>query len=770
MTNDRIAIVSQIAAIVTKRRLAAFCIAFALATVLWQIVPAWYWLLVPAVILAAGAGFLRENKRVVVVLLTTGFLLGSMWCMGHDSLFLRPARELDRYRGEITVYVTSLPRETPYFTDVRGRLLRDEGISIPMVLRLDEISEPIEPGNTIVLDNVTLYRADEIGGQRVLRHVTDGIYLRGFASGGYTVTDTGRQFWYFPQYLNRAVVARVSEIFAPDTVGFITAVLTGDRSFMEPRVFEDLRASGIAHLVAVSGMHVVLLCSLIMLFLGRGRRTTFVAIPLVVLFAIMTGASPSTTRAALMQTILLLAPLFDRESDKMTSLSAALLLILLGNPLAIASVNLQLSFLAIVGMFGLTPRVYRYLTDIVPAERKLGIWTRKFVATSVSTTLGATVFTTPLLVFHMGAVPMYAPLTDLLTVWAATFIFGGAVIVAAIGFIFIPLAQLLAWPVMLLVRYVQWVASGIAQFPMATLWTHSGYIRVWLVVVAAFALLYCLYRGEKPRPVLPVSLAAGLLLFSLFLGGLENRSGGLTVTVLDVGQGKSVVLTTPDMTAVVDNGSGRGQGGRAGIVAAEYLFARNIYSLDFLILTHFHMDHINGVPHLLQRMEVRRLLIPDRPEGMEAKDRILEAAETWDVPVYIIRSDTVYPHQTGSLTVFAPLGRHNHPENERGLAVLKSCGEFDVLITGDMYQEMERRLVQLANLPRLEVLVVGHHGSRTSTSVELLEATSPAVAIVSAGLDNQHGHPHPEVKVRLHQFGSSIYRTDRSGHITVRAG
>ncbi|MCL2563077.1 MAG: DNA internalization-related competence protein ComEC/Rec2 [Oscillospiraceae bacterium] len=753
---------------VLKRRLASFAIAFAAATVGWQLVPAWYWLVIPAVVLAVGAGFLRESSRVVVIVLTTGFLLGSAWCLGHDLLFLEPARELDRERGEITVQVTSLPRETAYFTDVSGRLVREDGVNIPMTLRLDEIGEPLEPGDVITVDAV-LHRADRIGDERVWRHNADGVFLRAFATGEYAIIDSGSRMWYFPQYLNRAVVERVEEIFPEDAVGFLTAVLTGNRSAMDAEVFENLRRSGIAHLVAVSGMHVVLLTGLLALLLGKSRRVTLVLIPMVFVFAVMTGASPSTMRAALMQSMILLAPLFNRESDKITSLSTALLLILIGNPLAITSVNLQLSFLAIVGMFGVTPRFYRYLSGLVPAETKAGKRAKKFIATSLATTLGATAFTTPILVFHMGAIPLYSPLTDLLTVWAATFIFGGGVIVAAVGFLFLPLAQILAWPVVLLVRYVQWVASGIAQFPMAIIWTQSGYIRVWLAVSAVMVGVYVLYRGEKPRAVLPVGLSAGLLIFCFFLGSMEARSGGLTVTVLDVGQGQSVVLTTPETTALVDVGSGRGQGSRAGHIAAEYLFSRNIYELDFLILTHFHADHINGVGHLMQRVPIERLLIPERAEGNAAKERVLDLAETWGVAVYIIRNDRVYPSGGGSLTVFAPfVTLPNAPENNRGLSVLKSAGEFDVLITGDMYADMEQRMVQLQDLPPLAVLVVGHHGSRTSTSEELLLATMPRVAIVSAGLDNQHGHPHAEVQVRLWEFGSSMYRTDRSGSVTVR--
>jgi len=253
----------------------------------------------------------------------------------------------------------------------------------------------------------------------------------------------------------------------------------------------------------------------------------------------------------------------------------------------------------------------------------------------------------------------------------------------------------------------------------------------------------------------------------MFLGGVENQTRGLTTTVLDVGQGQTVVVTTPEFTAMVDVGAGSGF--QAGHVASAYLFGRNIHALDFLILTHFHQDHINGLDQFLRRVEVHRLLIPEREEGHPAKDRVLASAAEWDVPVYFIRSDTIYPFDTGTLTIFAPLGGRMHSENERGLTVLASAGDFDVLIMGDLYATMERRLVQLVDLPDIEVLVVGHHGSRTSTSYELLYATTPTVALISLGLDNQHGHPHSEVMVRLHRFGSSIYQTDRSGTITVRA-
>jgi len=752
-----------------KRPLAIFSLAFASATAFWQILlPDWYFMLGPLVLLLVATMLLGPSfKREAALLVTFGYLLGFMWCVGHDVLFLRPARELDRERSEITVYVTGLPRETPYFTDVMGRLVREDGLNIPMTLRLDEASGALAPGNTIVVEAM-LHRADYVQGQRIWRHNANGIYLRGFATGAYTVVDRGRQFWYFPQYASAAVVAQVSRVFREDAVGFVVAMLIGDLSGMDRQAYANIRESGIAHVLAVSGMHVVFLTSMLAFLLGRNRRAALFSIPIIYLFTLMTGANPSVIRAAVMQTFLLAAPLFSRESDGVTSLSASLFFILLFNPLAIASINLQLSFLAVVGMFAVMPRIHAYLDKRFQVEGKFASYVKKALIASLATTFGATLVTTPAIVFHFGTVSLYAALTNLLTVFPSSLVFFGGILASTVGIFALPLAQVIALPVEAISHYIEWVAQMIAGLPMAVVVTHSSYIRVWLAVVAAISAFYFFYRGEKPKPSFPVSLCVGLLVFALFLGRLEVRSDGLTVTVLDVGQGQTVVLTTPEMTTLVDCGSGRGF--RAGHIAAEYLFGRSRYSIDFLILTHFHQDHINGVAQLLQRMPVERMLMPERPEGMAAKDRILALAEEFDVSVYMIRSDRIYPSDMGTMTVFAPFTTNiRASENNRGLSVLKTVGEFDVLVTGDMYTDMEQRLVQLHDLPDIEVLVVGHHGSQTSTSVELLTAVLPEVAVISVGRDNQYGHPHREVLVRLYQFGSSIYRTDRSGTVTVRS-
>ena len=752
---------------IRARKLAIFSMAFVAGISFFLLIEQLIWLFVPIALLAVLAIFFRDIRRFLAFVLLLGFLFGSTWTFLHELVYIRPGVELYRERGEIEVYITNMPRETAYFTDVQGRLIREDGRNIPMTLRLDRIEDTLpQPGDTIRVW-ATLFRADEMQGERVWRHNANGIFLRGFVRGSYEVIDTRNSPFYLPQHLSRALGAQMESVFPEEAQGFMQAILTGDRSNMSRSEYDDLRTSGIAHIVAISGMHVSFLAGLIMMLSGKGKRAAFITLPVLFVFVLMTGASSSVIRAALMQSFVLIAPLFKRESDSITSVFAALFLILLFNPTAIAGIGLQLSFLAVLGILTVTPRFYAYLSKLWQAEDKLHLWTKHFVLSSFATSIGATAFTVPALVFHFSIIQLYSPLTNLLTVWAVSYIFAAGLMVLALSFLFAPLAVLLAVPIALLVRYVLWIAGGIAQFPMASLFIHGPYLRVWFVLFLLFAAFYICYRGEKPSPGLPIALCASLLVYALFLGGLENERGGLHLTVLDVGQGSAAVITTPEMTAVVDIGGGRGS--PAGQITAEYLFERNIYSVDFLVITHFHQDHINGLGSFLRQIEVERIFIPNRPEGNSAKDNVFDLADEHDIAVTVVRNHTVFPQSEGEITIFAPMTTLRRAgENNRGLSVHKSQGDFDILITGDMYSDMEERLIADLEMDRLNVFIAGHHGSDTSTSYALLDAKRPQVVIISAGLGNQYGHPHQAVLERLSLFDVLVYRTDVQGDIRVQ--
>ena len=204
-----------------------------------------------------------------------------------------------------------------------------------------------------------------------------------------------------------------------------------------------------------------------------------------------------------------------------------------------------------------------------------------------------------------------------------------------------------------------------------------------------------------------------------------------------------------------------------GDVAADRIQAAGRSRLDLLVLTHFHADHACGVPRLFDRLEVGTLAVPDVEEDDPLRREILALAEEAGTEILFIRDDTRVEFGPSALTAYAPLG--DGGANEEGLSVLASCGDFDVLVTGDMNAAVEKRLVKYGNLPDIEVLVAGHHGSAASTSEELLLAVRPEYAVISVGY-NSYGHPSPEALERMAAAGCAIYRTDWMGTVTVKGG
>ena len=470
-----------------------------------------------------------------------------------------------------------------------------------------------------------------------------------------------------------------------------------------------------------------------------------------------------------MQSMLLLAPLLGREEDKPTSLCAVLMLLLLQNPYAAASVSLQLSFAAVAGIYLFSGPLTERWTARLPARPK-GFWAKtgclaaRFVLSSLAVSLGAIAFTTPLTAWHFQSVSLAGPLANLLCLWAVSLAFLGGLAAAVLG-VFLPgPAALLALPAALPALYVQRMADALAALPFAALSTQSVYLKLWLALVYALLLLYLLGRGEKKRPLVPLGLGTAGLCAALVFQAASHTAGRLTVSVLDVGQGLSVALLSGGRAALVDCG-GTGAD-NPGDTAADYFQSLGLSRIDLVVLTHYHEDHAGGIPELLERLEVGLLVLPDVEEDDPLRREITALAEEKGIETLFLAEDADVTFGESALRIYAPLGSGG--ANEEGLSVLCTAGDFDGLITGDMNDTVEKRLIKYGALPDLELLVAGHHGSKYATSEELLLGTRPELAVISVGY-NTYGHPAPETLERLAAAGCAIYRTDWSGTVTITA-
>ena len=267
-------------------------------------------------------------------------------------------------------------------------------------------------------------------------------------------------------------------------------------------------------------------------------------------------------------------------------------------------------------------------------------------------------------------------------------------------------------------------------------------------------------------PSAPAAAAASALALvaAVRLGTVQSAAGMLEFTALDVGQGQCLMVASAGEFALVDCGSGNSWYD-AGDLAADALQSAGCFRLDRLILTHYDTDHISGVAGLLDRMEVACIVAPDEKDDDGQQEDILRAAEEHGVSVETTRMLVLrYPLGEAEITVYPPLG--DRDDNERGLTVLVSAGGKDILVTGDMDRETERRLLRRFELPDLEVLVAGHHGARDSTSPELLYVTMPEQVVISVG-SNAYGHPAEETMERIERCGGEVLRTDLLGDIHI---
>lgn len=752
------------------RKLAIFSFSSAAAVAIWLYTGVQRW---PAIILiimgVIVVVFVRGDKRTRMVLAVTGAAAGFLWSFCYGAIFYQPAVEMNGLRSEIICEVTDFPQSSEYGTYVRVRIAGKGNITA--ILRLDSDYSDLRPGDSVTV-YASLSLADEMWGEETNYYTSDGIFIRAYQDGEPEIERAeGISLRYYPVYMAKAVREKIAEIFPEDAAGFITAIITGDRSGLEDSDYSALQMSGAAHVVAVSGMHISFLVSLIMTLIGKRRRFSIICIPVIFIFMAMVGFSPSVVRAGIMQIFLLMAPAMNRENDTVTSLSAALFILLAVNPYAIGSVSLQLSFAAVLGISLVSGRMNGWIISSISKtkayENKLLARVIKVIAASLSSSVGAMVFTVPIMAYVFQYISVYAALTNILVLWAVSIVFSGAAIACVLGFmvpiIGIAAAWLVAWPV----RYVMMVCRGISELPAAVLYTVSSYVCLWLVFCYVIIGTFILLLGKGKRPVIPLGLCAALLCLSFILTSVDSDGADMEITALNVGQGQSVVLSLSSHTVMVDCGSETRN--NAGDIGAKYLFGRNIFYLDVLVLTHFDADHVNGAAELMTRMDVGTLVIPQPQDSDNSYYiEILDMAEDTNVEICYAASDMVFCMGDSTLTVFAPV--LSSSDNDSGLTILGTCGDFDVLITGDMSASGERRLVKLKQLPDIEVMLVGHHGSKYSSSQELLETVKAEVAIISVGASNNYGHPTEEALSRLEEYGSQIFRTDQAGNITVKAG
>lgn len=755
------------------RTLAAIAFSFSAALALLCYLPegAWAFWAAAGLAVLGGAAFLLpalgKNKRLrlTLVLIALSLAAGLLYGRGWRHFIADPVREKCGGSHLFSATVCDWPQETDTGWRVTVRLTDARGAKA--VCYLSDDAADLEPGQ-MLLGEAYWQDASVIKGTEITTFTARGVFALLYCNTFPDVSPgSAGSVRYLPQHLARAMRDTISRVWPDETAAAILrAELLGDRSGIDTALSSRFSEAGVSHLFAVSGLHCAFLLTLLSLLVGPQRRRLLAAVGIAVLtvYMLMVGLTPSVVRACIMQFFLLLAPLFLRDADPPTSLASALLVILLWNPYAAQSVSLQLSFGAMLGLILVTPRVHDFFAGRIRPRKKPVRAAVSFLLSTLCSTLGAMVFTVPLTAYYFGVFSTVAPLTSLLCIPLASWNFMAGFLTALLGFVFLPAAQVLGYVCRVLTKLFLWVVGLACAIPYHALYTDTNPYLVWWLVFVYAVFLLCIFsreRGRKYAFAAGVSVLTLVLCITLRTG--EFRSGALTAVAVDVGQGASTLLRSGEDTILVDCGSSNRYKKPAQQVLSQ-LGSMGVERLSAVAVTHYHADHTNGLPELLERVAVDTLYLPEIEDEYGVRDKLVALAAEKNIRVIFVTEQTEVSLGTATVTVFPPVGKGDM--NEQGLTYLCTSGDFDLLITGDMSGPTELALTQMYKLPDVEVLLVGHHGSKYSSQQEFLSKIEPDAAIISVG-DNNYGHPTDAAISRLEAAGATVYRTDRQGCVTV---
>ncbi len=518
--------------------------------------------------------------------------------------------------------------------------------------------------------------------------------------------------------------------------------------------------SGLAHLLALSGLHVGILAgalTLVLTSLGRWRYPVIMV--LLVGFAFLVGLTPSIMRAVAMAVAALLFVWLGGGSiEAWSTLGLAAVVTLLFYPAYLFDLSFQLSYLAVAGILLITPPLAERWVQIERRQLPRHHW-RVLIVGSLIVSVAAQALSLPLVLSTFGSVSLLNPLVNLVAIPLTGLLVPLGFLSGVVGLVFLPLSRIINFFTNGLTSGLIWIAERGAALPSLP-WGEISSLGYLYYAVGVTALVFVVRGWLRPwRGLLVLSVA---ILCSMVSAPSERPP---EIVYLDVGQGDSVLIRLPGRVEILVDGGGTPFSdydiGAQTVVPA--LRALGVDELELVIGTHADTDHIEGLASIVAQMPVQQLVIGVPKPGDPVYDALASAAESRNVPMLPVVRGQSLTVGDARLDILNPPNRAYAEDNDNSVAfVLNYHNVPKALFLGDISAQVEDDLA----FPDLDIVMAGHHGSRSSSSRELVAATTPDVAVFSYGRNN-YGHPNPEVVARFRSAGATVYETLRHGAVRL---
>ena len=618
---------------------------------------------------------------------------------------------------------------------------------------------------------------------------------------------------------HRSIVEQDHKLWTEDASGMMDALLIGERAFLERGIRADFQRTGTYHMLVVSGLHVgvLALCVFwVLRRLGLGEvATSVLAVIAIFIYAALTREGTPVWRAALMFAVYLATRLLYRRRAAMNALGGVALAMMVANPSTLFSASFQMSFLCVVLISGvgvpllertiepysrglrlldvltydrsLPPRIAQFRLDLRLIVARLGRVAHPRIANwLVVVPLRATLWGASLIVLSaVMQIGMALPMAyyfhratsvgiaaNLLAIPMLQLLMPAAVIAVALSYLSLTLAKVPALIAAFSLRGIVGTIHSLGSLRMAD--TRVANPEAWMIALCGISILACIALMRRGRRSVLCGLSL-LLASTISLWTIKPRElihgGMLELTAIDVGQGDSLLVVSPEGKKLLIDGGGlpvwmHSQMEIGEDVVSPYLWTRGFSRIDAIALTHAHADHMIGLLAIIANFHPRELWLPQNVPQTEVR-RLLRRAEQYGTRVVYHRAGDVLPFGSANVRVLAPDPRfpvRSGKRNDESLIMKINYGETSMLLEADAERGTERLISSEA--PNADVLKVAHHGSASATNTDFLKRVHPRYAVISVGARNVYRHPRPEVLQRLQKSSVRAYRTDRNGATT----
>jgi len=581
-------------------------------------------------------------------------------------------------------------------------------------------------------------------------------------------------------HLQRYLGGQIEQDFHEPYTGFMKGILLGDRNDLANVIKDDFASVGLSHLLAISGLHLSIFTMLLYGLFAKTRLTreiTFIIVGVILLsYMLLTGASPSVVRATIMAILTLIGFSYKSPLHALQILGITFIGLTTYKPIWLYDIAFQLSFIVTFFLIWAYPLVYDRISDVIPKRIKV----------MLTVVIIAQLASFPITYYYFHQYSFISVFANLILVpFFSIVILPLGIINLFFGIFSNLLGRISAKIIMVLLNPFFELIHWLSNIELFRLYGHFSLIAL---VVAYIILFWFLFRKKVKNAFISFHLKKRinrieliviiLLIIVISLAVFPNKEG--KITFIDVGQGDSILIETPEQYHILIDSGGtvswdkeewqqRKKTFNVGAdVVLPFLHYQGINKIDLAIITHEDADHINGFSALIEGIKINRFLVNEQFPRTENGRELLMLLDQKGIPVTQIKQEkTVKTDQFTDFT-FIPINiKGSEKENDHIIVTLLNMFDTKIIFTGDLEEVGEDKMLSNYNIEPVDILKIGHHGSTSSTSNELLDTIQPKDAVISVGRNNRYHHPSLKVVNRLEEKSINIWRTDKQGSIII---